>query len=267
MTQIEWTDQTWNPVVGCSIVSPGCTNCYAMNMARRVELMTDGQNRNRAAYLKPLTNKYKGLTRQSGGRTVWTGEVRCIDSELEKPLHWKKPRMIFVNSMSDLFHEAVPIHFIEEIWKVMEATPQHTYQILTKRPQRMRDDIDWLNLPILDNVWLGVSVESFEYNYRIALLSDIPAAVRFVSFEPLLNFVGLPNLQKIDWAIVGGESGPNARLMNKYWVEQIQGICETDEVALFFKQWGGKNKKKAGRILNGHTYDEIPIIKQSAVVL
>ena len=252
MTQIEWTDQTWNPVVGCSIVSPGCTNCYAMQMAKRLEAMH--------------CHKYDGLTRQSGGRTVWTGKVRCIESELDKPLHWKKPRMIFVNSMSDLFHEDVPFEFVREVWKTMAQTPQHTYQILTKRPERLQRFIRLFPKP-LTNVWLGVSVESDKYKNRIEILSTIPAAIRFVSFEPLLGNIEYPDLRKIDWAIVGGESGPNARQMQQGWVEAIKLHCDITNTAFFFKQWGGKNKKKAGRLLNGQTYDEMPIVKQAAVVL
>lgn len=266
MSKIEWTDQTWNPVVGCSIVSTGCTNCYAMGMARRVELMIDGQNHNRAANLNPLANKYKGLTRQSGNRTVWTGEVRCIESELQKPLHWKKPRMIFVNSMSDLFHGEVPYKFIRKIWAIMASTPQHTYQILTKRPQNMWIAISAMKLKTLPNVWLGVSVESSEYIHRIEILSTIPAAIRFVSFEPLLENIEYPDLRKIDWAIVGGESGPNARPMKQRWVEIIQFHCEITSTAFFFKQWGGKNKKATGRMLNGRTYDAMPIMAERAVV-
>lgn len=247
MTQIEWTDQTWNPVVGCSIISPGCTNCYAMGMAKRLEAMH--------------CHKYDGLTRQSAGRTVWNGEVRCVEADLEKPLRWRKSRMIFVNSMSDLFHEDVPFEFIMQVWQVMEATPQHTYQILTKRPDRMDNFITFMHPPTLPNVWLGVSVESDEYRNRIEILSAIPAAIRFISFEPLIDRVYYPALNNIDWVIVGGESGANARPMKQQWVEHIQWLCQVSTTAFFFKQWGGKNKKKAGRLLNGRTYDEMPIIR------
>ncbi|NRA88335.1 MAG: DUF5131 family protein [Rhizobiales bacterium] len=253
MTKIEWTDETWNPVAGCSIVSPGCTNCYAMQMAARLEAMH--------------VESYKGLTRKSGGRTIWTGKINQVKSALAKPLKWKKPRMIFVNSMSDLFHEEVSYWFIIAVWTIMEQTPQHTYQILTKRPRRMKDVLEKFNLPILPNVWLGVSVESDEYRKRIEVLSTIPAAIRFVSFEPLLGNIEYPDLRKIDWAIVGGESGPNARPMQQRWVEIIKLHCEITNTAFFFKQWGGKNKKKAGRLLNGQTYSEMPIIKDLAVVV
>lgn len=253
MSQIEWTDQTWNPVVGCSIISPGCTNCYAMGMAKRLEAMH--------------CHKYDGLTRQSGGRTVWTGEVRCIDAELEKPLHWKKPRMIFVNSMSDLFHEDVPYSFISKIWDIMWQTPQHTYQILTKRPDLMQRALNAMKLPMLHNIWLGVSVEGREYLNRIKILTSIPAKIRFVSFEPLLKSVGTPDLRGIDWVIVGGESGPNSRPIHKVWVEDIKLSCNRNGIAFFFKQWGGKNKKKTGRLLNGRTYDEMPPFNKNVKTL
>ena len=172
-TSIEWTDATWNPVAGCTVISPGCTNCYAMRMAARLDAMG--------------MKKYRGLTRKSGKRAVWTGKVRLDHDALGIPAGWKKPRRIFVNSMSDLFHEAVPAKFVAAVWRAMQATPQHTYQILTKRPDRMAEIT--ASLPVLPNVWLGTSVESADYLGRIDDLRKVNAAVRFVSFEPLLGSV------------------------------------------------------------------------------
>src|SRR5712691_9563184 len=169
-TSIEWTDATWNPVAGCTVLSPGCTNCYAMRMAARLDAMG--------------MDKYKGLTRKSGGRAVWTGKVRLDRPALEIPVKWNKPRRIFVNSMSDLFHEAVPAKFVADVWSVMQKTPQHTYQILTKRPDHMAEITG--ELPVLKNVWLGTSVESADYLDRIDELRKVRAAVRFISFEPVL---------------------------------------------------------------------------------
>jgi protein gp37 len=200
--------------------------------------------------------KYRGLTRKSGKRAVWTGKVRLDHSALDTPAGWKKPRRIFVNSMSDLFHEAVPAEFVSAVWRAMQATPQHTYQILTKRPDRMAQIT--ASLPVLPNVWLGTSVESADYLGRIDDLRKVDAAVRFVSFEPLLGSVARADLRGIQWAIVGGESGPRSRLMNDLWVSEIETACRKARTAFFFKQWGGKNKKAAGRTLNGRTYDEMP---------
>ena len=196
-TSIEWTDMTWNPVAGCSVISPGCTNCYAMRLAARLEAMG--------------MTKYAGLTRNSGGRAKWTGEVRTDPSALEAPLRWRKPRMVFVNSISDLFHEDVPKEFIAEVWSVMCRASKHTFQILTKRPKRMAALTAKLDL--LPNVWLGASVESADYLERIDHLRQVRARLRFVSLEPLIGAVGKPDLSGIHWAIVGGESGPGARPM------------------------------------------------------
>jgi protein gp37 len=244
-TTIEWTDATWNPVAGCSVVSPGCTNCYAMRMAARLEAMG--------------VEKYKGLTRKSGGRSVWTGKIRLDEAALSAPKRWRGRRLIFVNSMSDLFHDAVPVDFIHKVWMVMKETPQHTYQILTKRPDRMADilsnDERFDRLP---NVWLGTSVESSEVFERVEHLRLTPAAVRFISFEPLLGSVADVDLTGINWAIVGGESGPKARAIEVTWVEEIEALCRRHSAAFFFKQWGGTNKKQAGRELNGRIYDEMP---------
>ena len=241
-TSIEWTDVTWNPVAGCTIVSPGCSNCYAMRMAARLNAM--GQP------------KYFKLTRKSGGRAVWTGRVRCDESALRLPANWVKPRRVFVNSMSDLFHPDVPRAFIVRVWAVMAACHQHTFQILTKRPERMRELAE--GLPFLANVWLGTSVESSEYLFRLDDLRAARAAVRFVSFEPLLGSVAGADLRGIHWAIVGGESGPRARPMDERWVEEIELACRTSAVAFFFKQWGGVNKKSAGREFKGDIIEEMP---------
>ena len=242
---IEWTDATWNPVAGCSLASAGCTNCYAMRMAARLDAMG--------------VKKYAGLTRVSGARAKWTGSVYCDDTSLAIPTKWKKPRKIFVNSMADLFHPEVPSEFIHRIWQVMKNTPQHEYQILTKRPERMRSVLTGENCDVLPNVWIGTSVESQDVVYRIGELRNTPAAVRFVSFEPLIGPIRSADLTGIAWAIVGGESGPNSRRMAEEWVLQIEQLCRLHNTAFFFKQWGGKNKKAAGRTLKGEIYDEMPV--------
>lgn len=242
-TSIEWTDVTWNPVAGCTVLSPGCTNCYAMRMAARLDAMG--------------ARKYAGLTRKSGGRAKWNGKIRLDEVALTAPSTWKKPRMVFVNSMSDLFHSSVPDEFIVRVWEAMHAGHRHTFQILTKRPERMTELCK--NLPLLPNVWLGTSVESAEYLWRLEYLRITPAVTRFVSFEPLLENVGTPNLSSIHWAIVGGESGPNARPMEQSWVENLRLACERYDAAFFFKQWGGRNKKRSGRKLHGKTWDNFPV--------
>ena len=241
-TSIEWTDTTWNPVAGCTIVSPGCSNCYAMRMAGRLEAMG--------------SEKYAGVTRRSGARAVWTGKVKLDRSSLPAPLMWRKPRMVFVNSMSDLFHEKVSSAFVRQVWKVMAQAHWHTFQILTKRPERMAMLCE--DLPLLRNVWLGTSVESVDFVSRLEELRRVKAAVRFVSFEPLIGSVGPADLTGIAWAIVGGESGPRARPMKRQWVSEIQLACRRYGTAFFFKQWGGKNKAKTGRELDGRTWDEFP---------
>lgn len=241
-TTIEWTDATWNPVAGCTVLTAGCTNCYAMRMAARLEAM--GQE------------KYAGLTRKSGGRAKWTGKIHLDWKSLSIPATWAKPRRVFVNSMSDLFHSDVPPDFIAAVWKVMAETPRHTYQILTKRPDRMVEIVP--DLPTLPNVWLGTSVEDGRVLYRIDELRQVPAAIRFISFEPLIGSVAGASLKGIHWAIVGGESGPKARPMDPAWVEEVERMCRAAGTAFFFKQWGGRNKKATGRMLNGRTYDEMP---------
>lgn len=242
-TTIEWTDSTWNPVAGCAIATAGCTNCYAMRMAARLEAMG--------------VEKYVGLTRKSGGRAKWTGKIALDHRALDVPATWKKPRRVFVNSMSDLFHPDVPANFVAEVWRVMAATPRHTYQILTKRPERMVEVVP--DLPMLPNVWLGTSVEDDRVLWRLHKLREVPAAVRFVSFEPLIGSVAGAELLDIHWAIVGGESGPQARPMDPAWVDEIHDACRRAGTAFFFKQWGGKNKKATGRTYRDRTFDEMPV--------
>jgi protein gp37 len=243
-TSIEWTDATWNPVAGCTVLSPGCTNCYAMRMAARLDAMG--------------MEKYQGLTRKSGGRAVWTGKVRLDRKALTIPAGWKKPRRIFVNSMSDLFHESVPAEFVGEVWAAMQSTPRHTYQVLTKRPDRMAAMT--ASLPVLRNVWLGTSIESADYLDRADALRKVRAAVRFISFEPLLGSVGRVDLSEIHWAIIGGESGPRSRPMLEEWVDEIEAACRKAKTAFFFKQWGGVRKDRTGREFRERTFDEMPAI-------
>jgi protein gp37 len=244
LSDIEWTDATWNPVSGCVIISPGCTNCYAMRMASRLQSMEHPS--------------YEGVTRRSGGRPVWTGRLHLIEKALAAPLSWRKPRKVFVNSMSDLFQDGVPAEFIERVWAVMQEADWHVFQILTKRPENMLKVIRDNGLPTLPNVWLGTSVESAAYATRIDNLREVPAAIRFVSFEPLVGSAGKLLLSGIHWAIVGGESGPRARPMRESWVDEIRTQCADQQVAFFFKQWGGANKKAAGRHYRGQTWDEFP---------
>lgn len=230
---IEWTDTTWNPLTGCTKVSPGCKHCYAERISLRLQAM--GQE------------KYKDGF-----------EIRVHEDILDHPRHWKKPRMIFVNSMSDFFHEEVPGSFIKAIFEVMNECPRHIFQILTKRDERllMADGYPWLNWA--DNIWMGVSVESQPYRSRIASLRMTGAKIKFLSLEPLLG--PLPNLvlDGMDWIIVGGESGPGARPMDPDWVRDIRDQCVAAGVPFFFKQWGGANKKKTGRVLDGRTWEEMP---------
>lgn len=250
-TQIEWTDATWNPVAGCSIVSSGCSHCYAMEMARRLEAMG--------------VEKYAGLTRKSGKRAVWNGTVREDPTALDIPRRWRKARKIFVNSMSDLFHEQVSEAFIGQVWRVMRETPQHNYQILTKRPDRMARIVASQIPDVLPNVWLGTSVENAETADRISALRAAPAAIRFISFEPLIGSVGNVDLTSIDWAIVGGESGRSARPIKEEWIDDIHHQCARSGTVFFFKQWGtwGKDnkrrsKKANGREYRGRTWDDMP---------
>lgn len=243
-SDIEWTEATWNPVAGCKVISPGCTNCYAQRMAARLQAMR--------------LPKYEGTTRKSGARSVWTGRLNVDAASLDAPLRWRKPKRIFVNSMSDLFLDAVPEKVIETVWRTMEQAHWHTFQVLTKRPERMLRTLTKGRLRVLPNVWLGTSVESGDYVGRLDVLRRVPAAVRFVSFEPLLGPVTPVNLAGIHWAIVGGESGPRARPMDASWVDALQRACKRQRVAFFFKQWGGVRKKATGRLLRGKTWDEYP---------
>ncbi|WP_130753887.1 DUF5131 family protein [Sphingobium xenophagum] len=243
-SEIEWTDVTWNPVAGCNIASAGCTNCYAMRMAARLQAMGHP--------------KYEGTTRKSGNRNIWTGKVNVDQLSLADPMKWKRGKRIFVNSMSDLFHEDVPTSFIKQVWDIMEKCPQHQFQILTKRPERMAELFSKGEIKKLSQVWIGTSVEDAAVAIRIEHLVSITGMTRFVSFEPLIGSVGTINLLGIHWAIVGGESGPNSRPMLIEWVDEIESACRRAGTAFFFKQWGGKNKKAAGRELRGRTYDEYP---------
>lgn len=228
---IEWTEMTWNPVTGCNKVSQGCKFCYAERMAHRLQAM--------------------GVERYRHGFAVTLHE-----DLVREPLKWIKPRIIFVNSMSDLFHEAVPLGFIQRVFETMQECPQHTFQILTKRSRRLvqvANELPWPN-----NVWMGVSVENTEVNSRVRDLQRVPAHIRFLSCEPLIGPLDDLPLQGIHWVIVGGESGPGARPMKEEWVQSILEQCRRQKVAFFFKQWGGVRKGRAGRVLNNRTYDELP---------
>ena len=230
-SSIEWTETTWNPVTGCTKVSPGCRHCYAERMATR--LLAMGQ----ASYSRGF-------------------EVATHGHMLALPLQWKKPQTIFVNSMSDLFHEAVPEEFIQQVFAIMGQASWHTFQVLTKRSDRLAEMDGRFSWP--SNVWAGVSVETPEYLYRIDHLRRVPAMVRFVSFEPLLANLGDIDFSDVHWAIVGGESGAGARPIQEPWVADIRDQCVAAGVPFFFKQWGGVNKKKAGRILQGQLWDLRP---------
>jgi len=230
-SRIEWTDATWNPVTGCTKISPGCKNCYAHRMAHRLHAM--GQPRYRNNF-----------------------DVTLHPDLLEQPLRWVQPRKIFVNSMSDLFHPDVPEDFIKTAFDVMGQAYWHTFQILTKRSDRLFELAGQLTWH--DNVWMGVSVENKDYTYRIDHLRKVPAAVRFLSVEPLLGPIPKLPLQGIDWVIVGGESGPRCRKIDPQWVRQIRDRCIALGVPFFFKQWGGTRKKSSGRELDGRTWDEMP---------
>jgi protein gp37 len=204
-------------------------------------------------------DKYQGTTRKSGGRYVWTGRVNIDHSSLLAPLEWRRPKRIFVNSMSDLFHEKVQDDFIEKVWEVMAECPQHHFQILTKRPDRMAAMVRNEQISVLQNAWLGTSVEDAHVAERVEHLATIRGATLFISFEPLIGMISEIDLRAIHWAIVGGESGPRARPVEVEWVDRLHEICLRDDVAFFFKQWGGQNKKAAGRELHGRTYDEFPL--------
>lgn len=232
-TRIEWTEYSWNPVTGCTKVSPGCANCYAERLARRLKTM--------------------GVRRYARGFDV------CLHRDLLRlPLRWRRPRVIFVNSMSDLFHERIPTAFIQSVFDTMNRCPQHTFQVLTKRSSRMlalSGQLRWTH-----NIWMGVSIENAGVMTRIDELARTGARVKFLSCEPLLGPLGSLPLSEIDWVIVGGESGPNARPMQRSWVVSIRDQCVGAGVPYFFKQWGGINKKAAGRVLDGEVWDQRPAL-------
>lgn len=236
-SSIEWTEQTWNPVTGCTKVSPGCKFCYAEKFAARLQSMG----------VENYRNGFK---------------LTLHPHMLDKPLEWKKPSVIFVNSMSDLFHKDVPDEFIIAVFKTMNKAHWHQFQVLTKRPERvleMNKKLNWT-----PNIWMGTSVENADYMDRIDMLRKTSAKIKFLSLEPLLGALPNMNLKKIDWVIVGGESGFKARPMKLEWVLDIQEQCQEADVPFFFKQWGGKNKKLTGRTLNGRTWDEMPRAVQAA---
>ncbi len=228
---IEWTEATWNPITGCTKISPGCAHCYAERMTRRLQAM--GQ-----------PNYARGF------------ELTTHEQMLNVPLSWKKGQMIFVNSMSDLFHDGVPEDFIQHVFEVMRNASWHTFQVLTKRSRRLYEMSPKLDWPA--NVWMGVSVENQDYTFRIHDLQQTGAYIKFLSLEPLLGPIPALDLGGIDWVIVGGESGPGARSMQKEWATAIRDQCLEAHVAFFFKQWGGIRRKEAGRVLQGRVWDEMP---------
>ena len=230
-SSIEWTESTWNPLTGCTKISPGCKHCYAERMAKRLQAMGSPNYRN-------------------------AFKLTLHEHALELPVTWKKPQTIFVNSMSDLFHKDVPFEFISSVFDVMNRADWHRYQLLTKRPGRLASLSD--RLPWAPHIWMGTSVENEDYLPRIDELRKCGAHVKFLSLEPLLGPLGNLVLDDIDWVIVGGESGPKAREMKPEWVTGIRDKCVAANVPFFFKQWGGKNKKKAGRILEGRTWNDMP---------
>jgi len=232
LTSIEWTEVTWNPVTGCTKVSSGCKHCYAERLARRLKAM--------------------GVARYRNGF-----RVTLHPDLLQAPRYWRTPRLVFVNSMSDLFHEDVPEHFIQQVFRVMDECPQHTFQILTKRAERLSEMA--ARLPWPENIWMGVSVENSGVLHRVADLRSVPAHVRFLSCEPLLGPIPDLELGGIHWVIVGGESGPGARPMLGEWVRDIRDQCRRNGVPFFFKQWGGTRRKKAGRLLDGSVCEEYPV--------
>lgn len=233
---IEWTGSTWNPVTGCVKISPGCMHCYAERMAKRLQAM--GQ-----------PNYARGF------------DLALHERALDLPLKWKKPQTIFVNSMSDLFLKDVPVAFIKKVFDVMNRAHWHTFQVLTKRADRLLELSP--ELPWKQNIWMGVTVENADYTHRIDCLRNTGAYVKFLSIEPLLGPMPRLNLEGLDWVIVGGESGPGARPMSSEWVLDIRDQCSKAQVPFFFKQWGGTRKKQAGRLLEGRTWDEMPFMSQT----
>ncbi|MEV7965531.1 phage Gp37/Gp68 family protein [Sphaerisporangium sp. NPDC088356] len=239
-SRIEWTEVTWNPTTGCDRVSAGCDNCYALTLAKRLKAMGAAKYQN------------DGDPRTSGPGFG----VTMHEDTLTAPLRWREPRLVFVNSMSDLFHARVPITFVRQVFDVMAATPQHTYQVLTKRATRLARIAHQLPWP--DNVWMGASVENRQVTARVDSLRHVPAAVRFVSAEPLLGSLSGLDLTDIHWLIAGGESGSGARRVDPDWVRELRDQCLKDEVAFFFKQWGGRTPKAGGRTLDGRIWGEMP---------
>lgn len=237
---IEWTEATWNPTTGCDRVSPGCDHCYALTLSKRLKAMGSA--------------KYQ---RDGDPRTSGPGFGLTVHPDaLDAPRHWREPRLIFVNSMSDLFHDDVPVEFIRDVFQVIAETPQHTYQVLTKRAQRLSRIASQLDWP--RNLWMGVSVESRRYVFRVNHLRKVPAAVRFISAEPLLGPLGDIDLAGIGWVIAGGESGPHARPLQHDWVTELRDECTGSGVPFFFKQWGGRTPKAGGRELDGEIWDQTP---------
>ena len=237
LSAIEWTESTWNPVTGCTKISRGCQHCYAERMARRLKAM--GQRRYRRGF-----------------------NLTLHPDVVQAPLSWREPQMIFVNSMSDLFHRDVPTDFIQDVFEVMRQASRHTFQVLTKRAARLASLAE--RLPWPDNVWVGVTVEASDYVQRIDFLQRVPAAVRFLSLEPLLGPIESLPLDGIDWIIVGGESGPRARPMRAEWALAVRDQCVAAGVPFFFKQWGGVQRTRAGRQLDGRTWDQYPQARQAA---
>jgi len=237
---IEWTQATWNPVTGCDRVSPGCDNCYALTLARRLKAMG--------------APKY-----QNDGHPATSGPGFAVTTHpdtLSIPLRWRTGRTVFVNSMSDLFHARVPTSFVQQVFTVMAGTPRHTYQVLTKRPTRAARLAPALPWPA--NVWVGTSVETTGQLHRVEALRTLPAAVRFLSCEPLLGPLDGLDLHRVGWVIAGGESGPHARPMHPDWPRHLRDLCQATGVAFFFKQWGGRTPKAGGRLLDGRTWDQLP---------
>lgn len=238
-SKIEWTEATWNPVTGCDRVSPGCAHCYAKTFAER----------------------WQGIP----GHPYEQGfDLRLWPERLDQPLRWKRPRTIFVNSMSDLFHERIPNDFIQQVFDTMGEASQHTFQILTKRHERLAElapELSWH-----PNVWMGVSIENRRFVHRADYLRQVDAAVRFISAEPLLGSLEGLDLSGIDWLIAGGESGPKHRRVDPSWIRELRDKCDADAVAFFFKQWGGRTSKHGGRTLDGKTWDELPIPRVPDVV-
>lgn len=243
---IEWTEATWNPTTGCDRTSPGCDNCYAMTLSKRLRAMGQPKYQN------------DGDPRTSGPGF----QLTVHPDALNIPYGWRSPRVIFVNSMSDLFHPDVPLDFIRRVFTVIENTPQHTYQVLTKRSKRLAQVSAELTWPA--NLWMGVSVESSRYSFRIDDLRNVAASIRFVSAEPLIGPLHDLDLRDIHWLIAGGESGPNARPIEQEWVRDLRDQCSESGVEFFFKQWGGRTPKARGRHLDGHLYDGIPKVPASA---